>query len=213
MAPIRTAPLLPTARQRRWSLAAAIASVTVFGVSIGQSTPLLSLLLEARGTDATVNGLNAAAVFSGVIVEPAAGAAWRPGARPAQLPAAVLWAGDRAVSALKLFDSLARLVRAARVFRMLGASIFTSGEAWINLLAGDVGRGRIVGSTPRRCRPASVSAHCCWRSPASQGGRRSSSTARSWRAPLAAVRRWRSFTRAFGRERWRNPFTMLVRRR
>ena len=28
---------------------------------------------------------------------------------------------------------------------MVGSSIFTSGEAWINQLAGDVGRGRIIG--------------------------------------------------------------------
>ena len=47
-------------RERRWSLAAAIASVTVFGLSVGQAGPLLSLLLEQRGTDATLNGLNAA---------------------------------------------------------------------------------------------------------------------------------------------------------
>ena len=28
---------------------------------------------------------------------------------------------------------------------MVGSSIFTAGEAWINQLAGDVGRGRIIG--------------------------------------------------------------------
>ena len=35
-----------TRRERRWSLAAAIASVTVFGLGVGQSAPLLPLLLE-----------------------------------------------------------------------------------------------------------------------------------------------------------------------
>ena len=59
-----------TRRERRWGLAAAIASVTVFGLSVGQSGPLLPLLLEQRGTDATLNGLNAGATFIGVIVGP-----------------------------------------------------------------------------------------------------------------------------------------------
>ena len=59
-----------TARERRWSLAAAIASVTVFGLSVGQAGPLLSLLLEQRGTDVTLNGLNAGATFIGVIIGP-----------------------------------------------------------------------------------------------------------------------------------------------
>ena len=50
--PSTDASALPTAaRERRWSLAAAIASVTVFGLSVGQGGPLLPLLLEQRGTD------------------------------------------------------------------------------------------------------------------------------------------------------------------
>ena len=69
----RTAP--HTARERRWGLAAAITSVTVFGLSIGQGAPLLSLLLEQRGTDPTLNGLNAGVTFIGVLLGSAAGAA------------------------------------------------------------------------------------------------------------------------------------------
>src|ERR1700761_6085756 len=69
--PSTNASALPTPeRERRWSLAAAIASVTVFGLSVGQGGPLLSLLLEQRGTDATLNGLNAGATFVGVITGP-----------------------------------------------------------------------------------------------------------------------------------------------
>ncbi|MGO9999720.1 MAG: hypothetical protein ACLPKW_18515, partial [Acetobacteraceae bacterium] len=59
-----------TARERRWGLVAAIASVTVFGLSVGQAGPLLSLLLEQRGTDVALNGLNAGATFIGVIIGP-----------------------------------------------------------------------------------------------------------------------------------------------
>src|SRR6516162_1261651 len=69
--PSTDASTLPAmARDRRWALAAAIASVTVFGLSVGQSSPLLSLLLEQRGVDATLNGLNAGATFVGVLIGP-----------------------------------------------------------------------------------------------------------------------------------------------
>src|ERR1700732_1676797 len=59
-----------SAAGRRWNLAAAISSVTVFGMGIGLGGPLLSLTLEARGIGATLNGLNAASTFLGVIVGP-----------------------------------------------------------------------------------------------------------------------------------------------
>jgi MFS family permease len=144
MADTRTAPP-PTARQRRWSLAAAIASVTVFGVSIGQSAPLLSLLLEARGIDATLNGLNAAAVFAGVIVGPLLAPR---GVRALGMRNFLLlcFALEVAVCPLlKLFQGLGAWFALRAFSGMLGSSIFTSSEAWINRLAGDAGRGRIVG--------------------------------------------------------------------
>src|SRR5689334_20193001 len=70
MQSIGTAPLSETSGERRWSLIAAIASVTVFGLSIGQGAPLMSLLLEQRGTAITLNGLNAAGAFLGVMIGP-----------------------------------------------------------------------------------------------------------------------------------------------
>jgi MFS family permease len=144
MADTRTAPP-PTARQRRWSLAAAIASVTVFGVSIGQSTPLLSLLLEARGIDATLNGLNAGAVFTGVIVGPllAPRGVRALGTRNFLLLCFVLQIAVGPL--LKVFDGLGPWFALRALSGVLGASIFTTSEAWINRLASDAGRGRIVG--------------------------------------------------------------------
>ena len=140
-----TAALPPTARQRHWSLAAAIASVTVFGISIGQGAPLLSLLLEARGIDATLNGLNAAAVFVGVIVGPLLAPR---GVRVLGMRNFLLLCFALQIvlcPMLKLFDSLGAWFVLRAASGMLGSSIFTSSEAWINRLAGDSGRGRIVG--------------------------------------------------------------------
>jgi MFS family permease len=140
-----TAPLPSAARERQWSLAAAIASVTVFGLSIGQGSPLMSLLLESRGSDATLNGLNAGASFAGVIVGPllAPICVRLLGVRNFLL---LCFGADIALfMAMKPFHSVADWFALRLLLGLIGSSIFTSSEAWINQLAGDVGRGRILG--------------------------------------------------------------------
>ena len=144
--PSTDASALPTtARQRHWSLAAAIASVTVFGLSVGQAGPLLSLLLEQRGTGATLNGLNAGATFIGVILGPllAPRLVRRFGIRNFLL---VCFGLDIALFlAMKPFDALAAWFVLRPLGAAVGSSIFMAGEAWINQLASDAGRGRIIG--------------------------------------------------------------------
>lgn len=119
--------------------------MTVFGLSIGQGGPLLPLILEARGTDATVNGLNAAASFLGVILGPllAPRCARRLGIRDFLLACFAL---DMTVFALmKPFDGIATWFALRFLLGVIGSSIFTVSEASINLLAGDATRGRIIG--------------------------------------------------------------------
>lgn len=134
-----------TRSERRRALSAAIVSVTVFGLSIGQGGPLLSLLLERRGTDATLTGLNAASTFVGVLLG------------PLLTPRSVRAIGIRnflllcfALEAsigplLKLFDTFSAWFALRMLLGMIGSSIFTASEALINLLAGAAGRGRVVG--------------------------------------------------------------------
>lgn len=141
----RTAALPLTRSERRWSLAVAIGSVTVFGLGIGEGAPLLSLLLEHRGVDAGVNGLNAGAAFIGVL------------AGPLLTPLLVRRAGIRNLllgglaldilvfSSLRLFDGLGAWFVLRALLGLIGSSIFTASEAWINLLASDAGRGRVLG--------------------------------------------------------------------
>jgi MFS family permease len=144
--PSTDASTLPaTAHERRWALAAAIASVTVFGLSVGQSSPLLSLLLEQRGVDATVNGLNAGATFVGVLIGPllAPHCVRRFGIRRFLL---VCFGLDIALFlAMKAFESLPAWFVLRPLLAVVGSGIFTAGEAWINQLAGETGRGRIIG--------------------------------------------------------------------
>jgi MFS family permease len=140
--PSTDASTLPTTpRERRWCLAAAIASVTVFGLSVGQSGPLLPLLLEQRGTNVTLNGLNAGATFIGVIVGPllAPRLVQRFGIRDFLL---VCFGLDIALFlAMKVFDSFTAWFVLRAVLGVVGSSIFTAGDR-INQLAGDVGCGR-----------------------------------------------------------------------
>ena len=134
-----------TAAQRRWSLAAAIAAVAVFGIGIGFAAPLFSLLLEARGTESSLTGLNAAVAYVGVIVGPL----WTPrlvrrfGIRGFLLGC---FAADVVLFlAMKLFDGLGAWFVLRLLLGMVGSSVFTASEAWINLLAGDENRGRVLG--------------------------------------------------------------------
>ena len=149
-----------TARARRWSLAAAIASVTVFGLSIGQGAPLLSLLLEAarhrRDAEWPERRRNLHRRHVGPLLAPRL--VRRFGIRNFLL---VCFGLDIALFlAMKPLDGLAAWFVLRPVGAVVGSSIFTSGEAWINQLAGDAGRGRVhrdlCGRAVRRLRHRSA---------------------------------------------------------
>jgi len=127
------------------ALIAAIAAATVYGISIGQAVPLLSLLLEHRGTDAMLTGINAAAAFAGVLAGPlmTSHGVRAMGVRNFLMLCLAL---ETAIFPLfKLCDSFAGWLVMRVVCGIIGANLFTASEAWINLLAADRGRGRIVG--------------------------------------------------------------------
>jgi MFS family permease len=134
-----------TDRQRRRSLTAAITAVTGFGLGIGLSAPLLSLLLDAQGISPALTGVNAAAAFVGVI----AGSLLAPlGVRRLRMrPFLLLCFGVQIVlaPALKLFPGYAAWLVLRLIGGLFGAALFTASEAWINLLAGDAHRGRVLG--------------------------------------------------------------------
>jgi MFS family permease len=134
-----------TARERRWGLVAAIVCVTVFGLGIGQGAPLLSLILDRRGTDPTITGLNAGSAFVGVIIGPllAPRGVRRLGVCNFLLACFAL--DVISFLLLKVFDGIGAWFALRILGGMIGSSIFTSSEAWINQLAGDAGRGRVIG--------------------------------------------------------------------
>ncbi|HLJ64088.1 MAG TPA: MFS transporter [Stellaceae bacterium] len=139
-------PSLPLSRPERfWSLAAAIACVGVFGFGVSFAIPLFSLILEARHVEAKLIGLNAAASYLGVITAPllVASAVRALGMRPFILGVLCLYA--LVTLALKLSDSLWVWFGLRILVGMCGSALFTASETWINGLAGDADRGRILG--------------------------------------------------------------------
>ncbi len=134
-----------TAAERRRGLIAAIACVAVFGLSVGEGAPLLSLLLEAHGTDPVLTGLNAGSTFIGVIIGPLLAPR---GVRLFGIRRLLLacFALDIAAFLLmRVFDSLPAWFALRILGGVIGSGIFAASEAWINLLAADATRGRVIG--------------------------------------------------------------------
>jgi MFS family permease len=134
-----------TDAQRRWGLAAAISSITVFGVGVGIGGPLLSLMLEAHGTDSSMTGLNAAVSFIGVVLGPLAVPRMvaRFGFKHFLLTAIPL--STVFFLLLKAFDNLFVWFGLRFFEGLVGSAIFAATEAWISQLAGAETRGRTMG--------------------------------------------------------------------
>lgn len=125
-------------------LIAVIACLSVFDVSLGLTYPLLALVLEARGVDATMIGLNAAMTPVGLVLFapfiPAV--ARRMGTRVFVL--ACIGATGVILTLFKAIDDLAIWFALRFLLGVAEAGLFTVSEAWINELAGRAHRGRVV---------------------------------------------------------------------
>ena len=136
------APAQPPGRQL--SLVAIIASISVVGVTFGITTPLLSILLEQMGASRTLIGFNASMPAVAAI-----------GLAPV-LPRLIALLGQRMFMALSLGGVLATLlafpmwpsIPAWFLIRFLmgvaATGLFIVSETWINQLATDANRGRVI---------------------------------------------------------------------
>jgi MFS family permease len=112
---------------------------------VGEGVPLLSLLLDQRGTAVTVTGLNASIAFIGVMLGPMLTPTLirRFGFR--RFLAAAMLADILDFLAMKPLHSLSAWFILRLLSGLIGSAIFTAGEAWINLLVDDATRGRVIG--------------------------------------------------------------------
>lgn len=132
--------LSPRAR----TLGAVIACMAVYGITVGFTTPVLALLLEARGVGRTLIGLNAVMPsIALLLVSPFVPAlVLRFGTR--RFLAACLGGDLALVLLLPVFDSLAAwfIIRLAMGATLGG--LFVAAETWINAIAEDATRGRTI---------------------------------------------------------------------
>jgi MFS family permease len=132
-------------RARRASLAAIIASTFGVGVNLGVLTPLVALILERDGVDATVIGLNAAMpalamlLFAGWIAR-LAGRVSAVGALLGGLALALV-----SVLLMPLFRDLGAWFLLRFFIGLSLALPWVIGETWINTVVTEAGRGRALG--------------------------------------------------------------------
>ncbi len=133
-----------TVRQRRRSLSAVIASMTVQALIFGLSMPLLALVLEARGIDKVTIGLSAGAQAVAVFaVAPFAARLISTLGLPR------LMIGSTLLSVvvfllLPVFPDIYAWFILRFLLGLFSSIVWISGEAWINQIAEDRSRGRVI---------------------------------------------------------------------
>lgn len=143
--PDSTSPSLPSAAAQRRSLAAAIACTTVSAAATGLTWPLLSLVLDARGYDAGLIGLSAAVQSLAIVaVSPFA---LRAISRFGMVR--TMWAClALAAASLLLLPAFLDIYAWFPIRFVLGGSIavlYVAGETWVNEVAREASRGRVIG--------------------------------------------------------------------
>ncbi len=130
--------------ERRRGLVAAIACISVAGIAIGLYYPLLSLILESRGTSRTMIGLNSAMpalamlMFSPLIPRLATAVGLKP------FIFACLATEASLVLLLKAFDDLVWWFPIRFAMGISAVGLFVAAETWINQLALERTRGRLM---------------------------------------------------------------------
>ncbi|HEY5700746.1 MAG TPA: MFS transporter, partial [Gammaproteobacteria bacterium] len=130
---------------RRRSLVAAIACVSIYAITTGFSLPLISLILESRGVERTVNGLLAAMPSLAMLLVTPFIPRWvvRTGLRPFLLFCIV--ADLLLFLLLPLMDNLYAWFVIRFAMGATVAGLFVAGETWINEIADESSRGRTMG--------------------------------------------------------------------
>jgi MFS family permease len=131
--------------EHRLSLAAIIASISVFAFTLGLSSPILALILEAQGISAGLIGLNSAMTAVGILIS----APFMPPLTRrlgivrfmllCMVLCALLLLALRAVPNIYLWFPL-RIVLGFAI-----SGLFVLSETWINEIADEHNRGRLIG--------------------------------------------------------------------
>lgn len=137
------APLTPAERKR--SLVAVIACISVVGMGLGVSIPLLALMMERNGVPASVIGLNTAMpALATFLFTPFISAILRRYSAISFLLACILLSA-LAMPAYYLFPNVWLWFPIRFLNGLAFTGLFVVSEFWINTLAEEKSRGRLIG--------------------------------------------------------------------
>jgi MFS family permease len=132
----------PTQNTR--NVIAACAAISVFGFAFGMTFPLLSLILESRGVETDMIGMNSAMMPIGILLFSSVipTLTKRYGAKRIAIIAALVAA--TVMLSYKVFDTLAAWFLIRLVQGMAISTLFVLSESWIVGSAGDKNRGKVI---------------------------------------------------------------------
>jgi MFS family permease len=139
---LNEAPLSPVDRRR--NLVAVTAAMTATSLIYGLSVPLLSLILESRGTGGTLIGTQAAVQSTAILLISPFLPRYMSRTGPAVLMLAAILVSLVAFLLLPFFPSMLAWFVLRFTIGAAGSVLWVCGEAWINQVAEDSMRGRIV---------------------------------------------------------------------
>ena len=123
---------------------ALVVSIGVVGLGLGATMPLTALTLHQRGVGTDIIGMITAVSALGILAASPFVSGWvgRFGARATMLGA--VWVASLATIAMQFSDHLLAWSVLRFLFGGAMGVLFTIGEAWVNRLAPDNSRGRVV---------------------------------------------------------------------
>lgn len=133
-------------KDKVWGLIAAISAISVAAIGFGHSLPLFSILLERYGASDSAIGFNAGtAALAAILVTPFfPRLIARMGLKPFLLFCLALMVATYGLLGFA-GDNVALWFPLRFLFGFAGAGMFVGSEIWINALAPEKSRGRIIG--------------------------------------------------------------------
>ena len=133
-----------TSRQRRQNLVAVTAAMAVAALIYGLSLPLLSLVMNERGIESTIIGLSTAMQSVAMVFIAPFLPSYMRRSGPAALMLGAILVTLVTFLLLPVFSSLSAWLVLRFVIGCAGGVLWICGEAWINQVATDGIRGRVI---------------------------------------------------------------------
>jgi MFS family permease len=134
-----------TPLQRRQNLVAVSAAMAVTALIYGLSLPLLSLVMDARGVNGTLIGLSTAVQSIGIVLMAPFLPAYMSRSGPAVLMLGAILVSLVAFLLLPVFTSIGAWFVLRFLIGAAGGVLWVCGDAWVNEVATEKTRGRVVG--------------------------------------------------------------------